>query len=418
MARLRIAVYHNLPAGGAKRTVHDMVRGLSRTHHLDCYTLGCSCHEFCDIGSYVQRTKVYPFEATPLLRSPWGRANALLRLRDMARLTRLAKRVAADIDAGGYDVALVHPSQFTQAPPLLRFLRLPSVYFCHEPLRRLYEPSAGRSRCKPGFWHRLLDTLDPWRALYLRVLAATDRAGAHAATRVIVNSRFTSQNVKSFYGIDTGVCYHGVDTALFEPRAVDRDGMVLSVGSLTPLKGHDFVIRALATIPAQMRPRLLIVSNVENDSERTHLEHLAQELRVGLDIRHDVTDDELPELYGRASATVYAPHREPFGLVPLESMACGTPVVGVREGGIAETILDGETGFLVDRDPCAFGKAVEIICAEPDLASRLGTKGRNHVEAEWTWNHRIKLLEKHLVETAGTASARGPIEDAKGEARA
>jgi glycosyltransferase involved in cell wall biosynthesis len=406
MAGLRVAIYHNLPAGGAKRTLHDMVRRLSRRHRLDCYSLSSSCHDFCDLRPYVHSNFVYPFEATPLLDSPLGRVNALLRSWDIVRLAGLARRVAADIDAGGYDVVFVHPSQITQAPPLLRFLRLPSVYFCQEPLRRLGEPSRCHHRRDPRSWRTMLDRVDPARALYHRLLQSTDRAGVRAATCIVVNSAFSADNVKSVYGLDPKVCYHGVDTALFEPRRAERNGTVLSVGSLTPAKGHEFVIRGLATIPVQTRPRLVIVSNRENAAEEDHLDRLAQELGVSTAIRFHVSDEELAGLYRRVKATVYAPYLEPFGLVPLESMACGTPVVGVREGGIAETILDGETGFLVDRDPISLGRAVETICTEPDLAARLGARGREYVESEWTWDHRLKQLEGHLLDTARVKETR------------
>ena len=418
MAGLRIAIYHDLPAGGAKRTLRDMARGLSLAHDLDCYSLSCSCHGFCDLRPYMQRTRIYPFRSTPLLRSPLGRVNALLRSWDIARLTRLERRIAADIDAGGYDVVFVHPSQFTQAPALLRFLRTPSVYYCQEPLRRLWEPEGYHKRNEIKTWRSGLDRIDPARALYHGLLRWTDRAGAGGATCVVVNSRFSKRNVKRIYGLDARVCYHGVDGALFEPRALRRNGTVLSVGSLTPVKGHDLIVRALAEMPSRVRPRLLIVSHVDNEVERAHLCALAHEGGVELSVRLGVTDEVLVELYNRARVTACAAHREPFGLVPLESMACGTPVVGVREGGIAESILDGETGLLVERQPEAFARALQTICTNPALASRLGARGREYVQTHWTWDRRLTFLEEQLVEVAQMDPAGGPTTGPKEESGA
>ena len=74
--------------------------------------------------------------------------------------------------------------------------------------------------------------------------------------------------------------------------------------------------------------------------------------------RVGIPDEGLVQLYNRAMLTVYAPIMEPFGFVPLESMACGTPVVGIREAGVRETVRHAETGFLVDRDPEQFAAAV------------------------------------------------------------
>ena len=65
---------------------------------------------------------------------------------------------------------------------------------------------------------------------------------------------------------------------------------------------------------------------------------------------HLITDEELVILYNKAKLVVYTPYMEPFGLVPLEAMSCGTPVVGVNEGGVMETVLNGKTGILVERN--------------------------------------------------------------------
>ena len=402
MHGLRIAVYHNLPTGGAKRTLHDMVRRLSRNHRLDCFTLSCSSQEFCDLRPYVQNVHVYGFQPTPLLRSPLGRANALLRLADTTRLARLSRHIALDIDAGNYDAAFVHPSQYTQAPTLLRFLRTPSLYYCQEPLRRLYEPSVHHTRRQPERWRAILDQLDPARVLYDGVLRRVDLANVRAATGVLANSRFTAQNVNRIYGIEAGVCYHGVDVAQFAPLGLKRENMVLSVGALVPVKGHDFVVRSVGLIPASIRPGLTIVSNHASPEERAHVEQIARQCGVELSIRLMASDTELVALYNQARATAYAPHLEPFGLVPLESMACGTPVVGVREGGVAETILDGETGFLVERDVPVFAQALQTMCTRPDLATQYGMRGRSYVEEHWTWDHRLRTLERYLSEIART----------------
>jgi glycosyltransferase involved in cell wall biosynthesis len=79
--------------------------------------------------------------------------------------------------------------------------------------------------------------------------------------------------------------------------------------------------------------------------------------------------------YNRAKATVCANVLEPFGLVPLESMACGTPVIAVREGGLRESVRDGETGYLVDRDETALGAAIDAVIGDDALRRCLGTQG-------------------------------------------
>lgn len=78
--------------------------------------------------------------------------------------------------------------------------------------------------------------------------------------------------------------------------------------------------------------------------------------------------DQLVLEYNKAQICVYAPVLEPLGLVPLESMACGTPVVGVREGGVLESIVHEQTGLLTERDPAQFAGAVQHLLSNPALA--------------------------------------------------
>ncbi len=115
----------------------------------------------------------------------------------------------------------------------------------------------------------------------------------------------------------------------------------------------------------------------------------------------DVSNERLVELYNQAKVTVYAPMREPFGLVPLESMACGTPVVAVREGGMQETIIQEQTGLLVERDPAQFAKAVQYLLSNPDLAAEYGHNGQEHVLRNWTWDQAVTTLENHLIACTG-----------------
>jgi glycosyltransferase involved in cell wall biosynthesis len=364
---MRIAIFHNLLSGGAKRTLCEMTRRLAGAHEVDAYAFSCSEQTFADIRPFVGRHHVVPFEPSRLLGSPFGRLNQALRIRDLQRLGRAAREVAARIDAGGYDVAFVHPCQFEQSSSVLRYLkRTPSVYYCQEPLRLLYESMPARPYDDQAVGRRrVLNRLDPLPAIYRRLLRARDRANTRAAGRVLVNSRFMADAVSRIYGVGAVVSYHGVDAGHFHPLALPRRDVVLSVGSLTPLKGFDFLIRAMAEYHGDARPALVIASNFQNPPERDYLTSLARDLGVELELRGLVTDEGLVELYNQARVVAYAPVREPFGLVPLEAMACGTPVVAVTEGGIPESIVDGQTGLLTDRDPARFAAAVERLVDDP-----------------------------------------------------
>ena len=106
-----------------------------------------------------------------------------------------------------------------------------------------------------------------------------------------------------------------------------------------------------------------------------------------------VSEAELVAYYNRAMVVAFVPYLEPFGLVPLEAMACGTPVIGVREGGVRETVSDGQSGLLIDRDPRAFAAALGRILDDQAFAGRLGIQARAYVEQQWTWERSVDQLE-------------------------
>ncbi|MCX6031992.1 MAG: glycosyltransferase [Chloroflexi bacterium] len=406
---MRIAIYHNLPSGGGKRALYEMTRRLATRHSVDVYILSCAEHDFCNLRPHCRRHVVFPFHPLPLARSPFGRLNQGIRTLDLLRLRALQRQIAAQIDAAGYDVAFIHNCQFGQSPSLLTFLRTPSVYYCAEPPRLIYEPPVSRPYTTFTRGQRLGNLVDPLPHIYRRVLATLDRANVWAANLVLTNSAYSRESLYRAYGIFARVCYLGVDTGSFHPLALPKEDFVLSVGALNPRKGFDFLIYSLAVMESSERPRLVLASNHTEEREQQYLTQLARRLRVEVEFRSRVSDRQLLALYNQARATVYAPIMEPFGFVPIESMACGTLVVGVREGGVRETILHGVTGLLVERDPQAFATALSKVLADPVWANELGRNGIRHVQGAWTWEASLSQLEASLQVAANRNMAIGDL---------
>ena len=318
---------------------------------------------------------------------------------DLRRLNAISKKVAGEIERANNDLVFVHLCQFENNPSLLRYLhRQRTVYYCQEPLRLVYETMPHRPYVSPDSWQRrALDSLDPFPGVYRKILKKNDWSNIQYPNRVLVNSQFVCDSVKNIYQLEAEVNYLGVDEIHFHPMGLEKQRMVLSVGSLTPLKGFDFLINALALIPESERPPLAIVSNFQNPPERDYLMSLAQEKGVVLNLMRNVSEEKLVELYNQAMLTVYAPHHEPFGFVSIESMACATPVVAVREGGIQETVIHEKTGLLVHRNPQEFSEAISRLLSDIDLARQLGSEGRRHVLHNWTWDRSVTTLEGHFA---------------------
>jgi D-inositol-3-phosphate glycosyltransferase len=170
--------------------------------------------------------------------------------------------------------------------------------------------------------------------------------------------------------------------------------IVLQLGRLVPRKGIDNVIRALAHLPPEIPARVLVVGGDarEPDDRRTpeiaRLRGVAQSLGVA----HRVTftghrcRHELRTYYAAADVFVTTPWYEPFGITPLEAMACGTPVVGSAVGGIRYSVCDGVTGYLVPpHDPAALAARLAELHANPVLARALGRAGLRRARSMFTW---------------------------------
>jgi glycosyltransferase involved in cell wall biosynthesis len=398
---VRIALYHNLPSGGGKRALYEMARRLAARHTLDVYTLSCAEHEFCDVRPFAQQQFVTDFQPLPLARRPFGRVNQGVRALNLRRVQRCQQRVAQQIDAGGYDVVFAHNCQFVQSPGVLTYLRTPSVYYCGEPPRLIYEPRIPRPYNTLTTLQRTINVFDPFPGLYRATLRRLDRRNTLAATCVLANSAYSREIIYRIYGLSARIGYLGVDTDLFRPLTLPHENIVVSVGMVNPQKGFDFLIRGLARLNAGQRPTLVIVCNNADPRELAYLAALADEQQVTVEYRRLIPDEELVRLYNRARCTVYTPVMEPFGFVPLESMACGTPVIGIREAGVRESVIDGETGVLVERDPDQLAAALGALLDRETEADRLGQNGRQHALTHWTWDTAIATIERHLVETAG-----------------
>jgi glycosyltransferase involved in cell wall biosynthesis len=397
---VRIAIYHNLPSGGAKRAVYEWVRRLVTEHTIDVYSLSTADHAFCDIRSFISKHKVYEFSPRGLFKSPFGRLNQMQRWQDLGDLDGLQQKIAREINTGNYDIFFANTCAFTFVPAILKYVDIPSVYYLHEPFGPGMERIDDRTDQPSWNWRDRIDRYDPFFQLYWNRLHAIQRQSVEKVSRLLANSHFTAQCNQAVFGRESIFCPLGVDLNDFQPvPGSPREEFVLSVGEMSLRKGFDFIIESLAKIPANRRPPLKLACNAVKPRELDYINELAGRCQVDVQVLYKLDKEKLRDYYSRARLCVYTPINEPFGLVPLEAMACGTPVVGVREGGVMESIVHEHTGLLVERDPDRFAAAVQSLLANPDLADAYGRNAREHVTRNWSWDHSVKLLSSNLKST-------------------
>ena len=391
---MKIAFFHNLPSGGAKRAVYGYVKYLTKAGHtVDVFIPSTAEENFLGLREFVKEIKVLPVKSTLIgsIKSIWYGYRFSL-----ADLEVVQKRLAAMINRGDYDVVFVEQDRYTLSPFILKFLEKPNVYYCQQP-----------SRENEGILIRLLEQSGEYKGLrgWLRrsrhwfrrqKIPSIDAINASFAKYILTNSYFSREAILRAYGLNSFVCYLGVDIETFHPLQVSREDYVLSVGSLGPSKGYEFIVRALGHIDEKIRPAFVIVANSVNKNWQQYIMRLSVQMGVKIEIRTLISDAELAQLYNKAKLLVYAPYLEPFGLVPLEAMACGTPVVAVKEGGVRESVLNNETGVLTERDESLFAEVITALLLDDKRRERMGRNAVEVVREFWTLEHARDRLLWHL----------------------
>lgn len=284
---------------------------------------------------------------------------------------------------------------------LLRLLSYPSLFYCHFPDLLL---SAGRGGLK-GLYRYPLD----WMEEFTTGLADV----------IFVNSGFTKKvfhdTFKGLRNVDPLILYPSLSTSLFiqsgtKPSALQdtpSKSFFLSINRYERKKNLGLAIEAFAQLSSEARDGMKLVMaggyDPRVDENVQHYKEL-NELADKLDIKDDVVflrsigSDEKVWLLKNSICLVYTPTNEHFGIVPLESMYCMTPVIAVNSGGPTETIVDSETGWLRDPVSAEFSGAMQGVLDNKPLLPTVGEQGKSRVEKHFSFDAFGAKLENALID--------------------
>lgn len=406
----QIAWVHSGNAGGSKRFAFEMVRRLAaRDHVIDEFIVSGVVSN----GYYLPLTPFVRASSEVTLRRSdmsWLRPYLLSSLAQVVatfwatrKVTRTMERLAETINTAGYDYVHIDQYPSCRAIGVLPYLRKSTVVYSHEPSVVRYQDSSSvkilASASAIIRFYKSLCTGAHSLSSYLT--DCQDIAATKLAQLILTNSYFSKEVLFQRYGCHSKVCYPGVDCSIFELSALPVEPMVISAGRIIRTKQHHLVIRAVALIERTQRPRVVIATpeHIECQDDSCYSEELrcmAKDTSVDLTIKYRPSQLELAGLYSQAMALVFVPIMEPFGLVAIEAMACGTPVIGVKEAGIRESVIDGLTGILVDRDASQIAAAITQLQQHTETRDQMSKRGVEHVRAHWTWERTVDCYEEEV----------------------
>jgi glycosyltransferase involved in cell wall biosynthesis len=257
-------------------------------------------------------------------------------------------------DLSGYDVIV--SSHHTAAKGLLRNANQFHLCYCHTPMRALWERSAAEVRTLPV-------PLRPLAARMLRDLRGWDLAAAQRVDAFVANGETTRRRIATHYGRESSVVHPPIDTAHFTPGPSSETGdYYLFASRPVPYKQLDVAVAAAA----RAGRRLIVAGGVPRDAVRAR----------HVDYRGHVSDRELLGLMRGARALLF-PAEEDFGMTPVETMACGRPVIAFAAGGATETVIDGVTGVFA---PAQSGEAFANAIARLETLRFEPARVRAHAE--------------------------------------
>ncbi len=281
----------------------------------------------------------------------------------------------------------------------LRARGAPLICLCHTPLKVAYdEHTAARWRemMRPGLATRL----------GVRMFAFADRFTWRRYERVFcvsgeVRRRLLSRQLIAPERVE--VLHTGVDVQRFSPTGKSEPYFLLP-GRIMWTKNVELGIRAFMRMKGDARagaPRLVIAGAVDEKSRG----YLADLRRLAGD-REDIqfvlspTDDELLDLYDRCFAVLFTPLNEDWGLVPLEAMAFGKPVIAVDQGGPCESVLHGETGLRCRPEVDEFARAMGALWTDGALAAAMSRASLERAP-RYDWSQFVGRMDSYIEELAG-----------------
>ena len=281
--------------------------------------------------------------------------------------------------------------------------RGPAACYCHTPLKILHDDATRAAlREQSTQKYAALRALAP-------AFAATDRAMWRRYDHVFANSAETRRRIGAARLRDVDdveVLVPGVDTERITMGPPARRQRFVLAGRIMWQKNVELAIDAVRLLAQRGTTAPVVVAGAVDDKSRPYLAQL-EERAAGLPVEFhpDPDDGALVELYRTSTAALFTARNEDFGIVPLEAMAAGTPVLTVDNGGPRETVVDGRTGWLLPPTPAAFADRMAQVLSAPAAVDAMRPDARARAE-EFGWQRLTDRVDDVMEQLSAARRAR------------
>ena len=264
------------------------------------------------------------------------------------------------------------------------------LWYCHTPPREVYDLYAERMRYRSYKEKFLYSAMTKAYKLISHNVVKNIEA-------IAANSSNTQSRISKYFSRESEVINPGIDYEKFTDEGDERYFFYPS--RILSNKRQDYVINAFRRFNrlSEKKYRLVLSGTLSANPEHQAYYKKLISMSKGMDvtIKTNITDRELSRLYSESTAVLFSAINEDYGYVPLEGMASSKPVISVNEGGPKETILDGETGFLVN-SPAEMAEKMLYLTEHKGEAAKMGKKGRKRVMLNYSWEAFFKKFNAEL----------------------
>jgi glycosyltransferase involved in cell wall biosynthesis len=263
--------------------------------------------------------------------------------------------------------------------------KIPCIWFCHEPSAFVHEMR---------FINGLPFPMRIFAKISNPIMKILDKKFVSYADYILVNSNFTATRCKKIYGSSkTETIYPGVSIEEFPDNPVKKENYILCVSRLSKFKNIALVIKSIFFLKKKGNGIKLIIIGDGEEKENLILQSEKLGLTENIFFSGKLDRELLISYYSRALCVVFPSIEEPFGIVPIEAQASGTPVIAMKSGGPMETIVDGESGFLIQPDSLdELVEKISFFIQNPMIAESMGITARKTILKKFTWDKTTEQL--------------------------